>query len=88
MHQTPSFVVNAPARSLRSRSSRPSRDLSSLFAAGDRVSYAGAQGPLCEIIHISQKKAWIRQLDKGEQSIVPLADLRFIGASQGGPTLM
>ncbi len=88
MHQTPSFHVNAPAASRRLRLPRPSRDLSSLFAAGDQVAYAAAQGPLCEIIHISQKKAWIRQLDKGGQSIVPLAELRFIGASQGGPTLM
>lgn len=43
---------------------------------------------MCEIIHISQKKAWIRQLDKGGQSIVPLEELRFIDASEGGPTLM
>jgi len=88
MHQTPSFVVKAPAPSFRSEWSRPARDLSGLFAAGDRVASAGGQGPLCEIIHISQKKAWIRQLDKGKQSIVPLAELRFVGASEGGPTLM
>lgn len=88
MHQTPSSAIHAPARAFRPQWSRPARDLSGLFAAGDRVASAGGQGPLCEIIHISQKKAWIRQLDKGGQSIVPLEELRFIDASEGGPTLM
>ena len=88
MHQTLTPVHHAPAPTFRSGRQRPVSDLSSLFAAGDRVASAGGQGPLCEIIHISQKKAWIRQLDKGGQSIVPLEELRFIDASEGGPTLM
>lgn len=88
MQHTSSPSLIAPAPRFRTPWVERGRDMSSLLAAGDRVATAGGQGPLCEIIHISQKKAWIRHLEKGDQSIVPLHELRLVGAMEGGPTLM
>jgi hypothetical protein len=61
--------------------------VSALLCAGDHVGLGHLGGPVYQIVHISQQKAWVRPLRNGTERLVETSELRLILTGARGSRL-